>query len=85
MKKWAAEGLAFLSLDADVKDDLVHDSEALKALFDLAKVTRCLRHFELYGNISLLNVIIWHFKLYDNICLINIIIWYFELYAIVSL
>ncbi len=58
LKKWAAEGLAFLSLDADVKEDLVHDSEALKALFDLAKVIRCLRHFELYGNIRLLNVII---------------------------
>lgn len=39
LKKWAAEGLAFLSLDADVKDDLVHDVDALKALFDLAKVS----------------------------------------------
>ena len=38
MRKWAAEGMAFLSLDAEVKEDLVEDSRALQALFGLAKM-----------------------------------------------
>lgn len=37
-RKWAAEGMAFLTLDAEVKEDLVQDKEALRALFELAKV-----------------------------------------------
>ncbi|XP_072175845.1 protein unc-45 homolog B-like [Diadema setosum] len=37
LKKWAAEGLAYLSLDADVKEAIVNDSEALVALVELAK------------------------------------------------
>lgn len=37
-RKWAAEGLSYLTLDADVKDDFVEDEPALKAMFDLAKV-----------------------------------------------
>lgn len=32
------EGLSYLTLDADVKDDFVEDEPALKAMFDLAKV-----------------------------------------------
>jgi len=36
-KKWAAEGLSFLTLDADVKEDLCRDPRALKALFELCK------------------------------------------------
>ena len=39
MRKWAAEGLAYLTLDADVKEDLVEDTDALKSLFDLAQVS----------------------------------------------
>ncbi|CAL9708265.1 unnamed protein product [Knipowitschia caucasica] len=35
-RKWAIEGLAYLTNDADVKDDFVEDELALKAMFDLA-------------------------------------------------
>ena len=38
LRKWAAEGLAYLTLDADVKEELGNDVEALKSLIDLAKV-----------------------------------------------
>lgn len=38
MRKWAAEGMAFLTLDAEVKEDLVGDSRAIQALFSLAKL-----------------------------------------------
>ncbi|XP_029295679.1 protein unc-45 homolog B-like isoform X1 [Cottoperca gobio] len=38
-RKWAIEGLAYLTNDADVKDDFVEDEIALKAMFDLAKST----------------------------------------------
>lgn len=37
LKKWATEGLAFLSLDADVKEALVGDEDALKSLFQIPK------------------------------------------------
>lgn len=36
-RKWAIEGLAYLTNDADVKDDFVEDEMAMKAMFDLAK------------------------------------------------
>ncbi|KAG5280693.1 hypothetical protein AALO_G00062950 [Alosa alosa] len=36
-RKWAVEGLAYLTNDADVKDDFVEDEPSLKAMFDLAK------------------------------------------------
>ncbi|XP_041855676.1 protein unc-45 homolog B [Melanotaenia boesemani] len=36
-KKWAIEGLAYLTNDADVKDDFVEDEPAMKAMFELAK------------------------------------------------
>ncbi|XP_069565481.1 protein unc-45 homolog B [Brachyistius frenatus] len=36
-RKWAIEGLAYLTNDADVKDDFVEDELALKAMFDLCK------------------------------------------------
>lgn len=49
LKKWAAEGLAFLSLDADVKEEIVNDKETLHALMDLAKTVD---HQALYGVIS---------------------------------
>ncbi|MBN3297808.1 UN45B protein, partial [Amia calva] len=38
-KKWAVEGLAYLTNDADVKDDFVEDEAALKAMFELSKST----------------------------------------------
>nr|XP_054754346.1 protein unc-45 homolog B-like [Lytechinus pictus] len=39
LKKWAAEALAYLSLDADVKESIVEDSETLQALMDLSKTS----------------------------------------------
>jgi len=36
-RKWAVEGLAYLTNDADVKDDFVEDELALKAMFELSK------------------------------------------------
>ncbi|XP_072289361.1 protein unc-45 homolog B [Eucyclogobius newberryi] len=36
-RKWAIEGLAYLTNDADVKDDFVEDELSLKAMFELAK------------------------------------------------
>ncbi|KAF6206736.1 hypothetical protein GE061_017972 [Apolygus lucorum] len=40
MKRWAAEGLSYLSLDAEVKEKLINDPTALRALFDLARSGR---------------------------------------------
>uniref|UniRef100_A0A023GNV4 Putative heat shock protein n=1 Tax=Amblyomma triste TaxID=251400 RepID=A0A023GNV4_AMBTT len=37
LRKWAAEGLAYLTLDAEVKEDLIADKDAIHALIDLAK------------------------------------------------
>ncbi|KAG9281093.1 hypothetical protein AMEX_G3875 [Astyanax mexicanus] len=36
-RRWAIEGLAYLTFDADVKEDLVGDKNALQAMFQLAK------------------------------------------------
>lgn len=38
-RRWAVEGLAYLTFDADVKEECVEDEAALKALFQLSKVT----------------------------------------------
>ncbi|KAM4699481.1 protein unc-45 homolog B [Discoglossus pictus] len=38
-RKWAVEGLAYLTLDADVKDDFVEDEQALQAMFELSKTS----------------------------------------------
>ena len=40
LRKWAAEGLAYLTLDAQVKHELVDDTNAINSLIDLAKVSR---------------------------------------------
>ncbi|GAV04806.1 hypothetical protein RvY_15029 [Ramazzottius varieornatus] len=37
LRRWAAEGLAYLSLDADVKEALVADRAVLRSLIDLGK------------------------------------------------
>lgn len=37
-RRWAIEGLAYLTFDADVKEELAEDSHALSAMFQLAKV-----------------------------------------------
>ncbi|CAG9831368.1 unnamed protein product [Diabrotica balteata] len=37
IRKWAAEGLSYLTLDAEVKEKLIEDSAALQALVELAK------------------------------------------------
>ncbi|XP_066524105.1 protein unc-45 homolog A [Hoplias malabaricus] len=36
-RRWAIEGLAYLTFDADVKEDFVDDKKALQAMFQLAK------------------------------------------------
>ncbi|XP_072290917.1 protein unc-45 homolog A [Eucyclogobius newberryi] len=36
-RRWSVEGLAYLTFDADVKEDLVADKSALQAMFELAK------------------------------------------------
>ena len=40
LRKWAADGLSFLTLDADVKEKLVDDEAAVKALIELAKADK---------------------------------------------
>ncbi len=37
-KKWAVDGLAYLTLDPDVKEALAFDTNALKSMYDLTKV-----------------------------------------------
>lgn len=37
MRRWAAEGLSYLTLDADVKEKLITDKAAIQALIELAK------------------------------------------------
>ncbi|XP_033646594.1 protein unc-45 homolog B-like [Asterias rubens] len=37
LRKWAAEGLSFLSLDGDVKENIINDPTAIQALIELAK------------------------------------------------
>lgn len=37
VRKWAAEGLSYLTLDADVKEKLVEDNAAIQSLIELAK------------------------------------------------
>lgn len=37
LRKWAAEGLSYLTLDAEVKEKLIEDRAALKSLIELAK------------------------------------------------
>lgn len=39
LRKWATEGLAYLTLDADVKEELIEDADALKSLMELSKVS----------------------------------------------
>ncbi|XP_056137554.1 protein unc-45 homolog A [Lampris incognitus] len=36
-RRWSVDGLAYLTFDADVKEDLVEDKNALQAMFELAK------------------------------------------------
>lgn len=38
-KKWAVDGLAYLTLDAEVKEALINDTDALKSLYEVAKVS----------------------------------------------
>ena len=44
LRKWATEGLAYLTLDADIKEELANDTEALTSIFGLAKVSTLYRH-----------------------------------------
>ena len=40
LRKWAADGLSYLTLDADVKEKLVDDEAAVKSLIELAKADK---------------------------------------------
>jgi len=40
LRRWAAEGLSYLTLDADVKEKLMEDEAAVKALIELAKAEK---------------------------------------------
>ena len=40
LRKWAVEGLSFLTLDASVKEKLCEDEPAVRALVELAKSGR---------------------------------------------
>lgn len=44
LRRWAAEGLSYLTLDAEVKEELIEDANAITALIELAKV--CLKHLK---------------------------------------
>ncbi len=37
-KKWACDGLAYLTLDADIKETLANDKASLQVLYDMTKV-----------------------------------------------
>jgi hypothetical protein len=37
VRRWSADGLAYLTLDADVKEELVDNLPAIKALFNLCQ------------------------------------------------
>ncbi|KAJ9593464.1 hypothetical protein L9F63_014993 [Diploptera punctata] len=37
MRRWAVEGLSYLTLDADVKEKLIEDRDAIRAMIELAK------------------------------------------------
>ena len=37
MRKWAVEGLSYLTFDAEVKEKLIEDKEAMQAMIELAK------------------------------------------------
>ena len=51
LRKWATEGLAYLTLDAEVKEELVEDEEALRSLIDLAKV-RHTKYWKMHAQFS---------------------------------
>ena len=51
LRKWAVEGLAFLSLDAEVKEALIADSAALEVLYGCAESAD---HSQLYGVATIL-------------------------------
>lgn len=44
-RRWAAEGLACLSLKADIKEELIEDDEVIEALFEVAKHTKRLGQY----------------------------------------
>lgn len=45
MRKWAVEGLSYLTLDADVKEELIEDKKAIQALIELTKVSIFIKLF----------------------------------------
>ena len=39
LRRWGTEGLAYLTLDAEVKEELINDSGALRSLIDVVAVS----------------------------------------------
>ncbi len=56
-KKWAADGLSYLTLDADVKEELCNDKDSIKELFELVKVKN-LKSYESIGFVLISNWIL---------------------------
>lgn len=44
LRKWAVEGLAYLTLDAEIKEELVNDPDSLQALVEIAQVSTLIRN-----------------------------------------
>ncbi|XP_074656481.1 protein unc-45 homolog B-like [Tubulanus polymorphus] len=38
LRRWATEGLAYLTLDADIKEEVVNDTTAVESIIDLSKI-----------------------------------------------
>lgn len=42
LRRWGTEGLAYLTLDAEVKEELINDTSALRSLIDVVAVSMLL-------------------------------------------
>lgn len=49
MRRWACEGLSYLTLDADVKEMLIADTQALRSMVELAKVNFYSSVMQMFG------------------------------------
>jgi hypothetical protein len=44
LRRWGTEGLAYLTLDAEVKEELINDTAALRSLIDVVAVSVSMSH-----------------------------------------
>lgn len=61
MRKWAVEGLSYLTLDAEVKEKLIEDRPALQALIEVAKVSPNEYNMDLLQNYIAIEQLAIHF------------------------